>query len=187
MKHIKLFENFNEEPYIEDAKWIVISHLGEVEEVDIDPKYKVNNLLKLNRLEKRHFSELEKCEKHLKEEGFFLALPPNRVVGDFIIVGIGESIKEWSIDWLNTNFINLKPIEKDDKIFYVDLESKPLFYYKKNQESKNEHYYISNSRIWSIFDSNFGLSYIQIKDLITTWLRETYKLSELTPCLTFDF
>ena len=182
MKYIKLFEHFNEETHIEDAKWIVISHLGEVEEVDIDPKYKVNNLLKLNRLEKRHFSELKKCEEHLKSEGFFLYLPPNRVPDDLIIVGVGESIKEWSINWLNTNFGNLEAIQKNDKIYYIDGKRKPLFYYyKKDQESKNGYYYISYYEIWSFFQSDFGLVYTEIQDLMTTWLRETYKLSELTP------
>ena len=34
MKYIKLFENFNNDT-LEDAKWIVISHLGEVKEVEI--------------------------------------------------------------------------------------------------------------------------------------------------------
>lgn len=174
MKHIKLFENFNDETHIEDAKWIVISHLGEVEEVEIDPKYKVNNLLKLNRLEKRHFSELEKCKEHLKEEGFFLHLPP--VPGDFIIIGVGNSLEEWSINWLKTNLGNLKLIEKDDKIYYVDLESKPLFMYYKDEESKSTYYYISYDRIWSFFKSYLGIGYEEIEDLLKVWLEEAYNL-----------
>ena len=185
MKHIKLFEDFNEEPDIHDLNFYalqtVITHLGEVEKVDIDPKWNTNNLIKLNRLEKRDYTNVEQCEEHLNAQGFFLHIPPNRVPGDFIIVGVGESIKEWSINWLNLNFGNLT-IEKDDKVYYVDNESKCFFYYyKKHQESKKGYYNINYYRIWSLFESNFGLAHKTIEYLMTIWLRDTYNLSELTP------
>lgn len=70
MKYIKLFENFNND-LLEDAKWIVISHLGEVKEVKINAK----NLLLFELSEEPSEEQIDKCREHLKEEGFFLDDP----------------------------------------------------------------------------------------------------------------
>ena len=97
------------------------------------------------------------------------------------IVFIKGDLREAGLSWLNEIYGNLKPVEKDGKIFYVDLESKPLFMYNDNQESKNGHYYIDYYRIWSFFESYFGMEYNEIQDLMKVWLGETYNLKGLTP------
>jgi len=93
-------------------------------------------------------------------------------------------LKEAVLSWLSEIYGNLKPKEKDYKIYYVDVESKPLFmYYKEEQESKNGYYHISYDRIWSFFESYFVMKYKEIKDMISMWLGETYNLRGLTPIM----
>ena len=95
---------------------------------------------------------------------------------------IKGDFKETGLSWLNEIYGNLKPVEKDDKIFYVDGERKPLFkYYKEDYESKNGYYYINYDRIWSFFEYYFDMESKEIKDLIKVWLGETYNLRVLTP------
>jgi hypothetical protein len=79
-------------------------------------------------------------------------------------------------------FNNLRPVEKDGKIFSVDNDNHPLFYYyKEDQESKNGDYYINYYRIWSFFDDVMGYDYNEIQEIIKEWLGTTYNLRELTP------
>ena len=75
MKHIKLFENFNEEPDMYDALQIVITHLGEVDEDEINPIWG-KDILKLELREKPTKDQIKSCEEHLRgwDEGFFLHL-----------------------------------------------------------------------------------------------------------------
>jgi hypothetical protein len=96
-----------------------------------------------------------------------------------------DIIKQAYIDnplsFLN-QFDNLKPVEKDGKIFSVDKDNLPLFYYyKEDQESKNGDYYINYYRIWSFFDDVMGYDYNEIQEIIKEWLGTTYNLRELTP------
>jgi hypothetical protein len=79
-------------------------------------------------------------------------------------------------------FNNLKPVEKGDKIFYVDNDNLPLFYYyKKEQELKNGFYYISYYRIWVFFRRVMGYKRIEIQKIIKEWLDVVYNLRELVP------
>ena len=79
-------------------------------------------------------------------------------------------------------FNNLKPVEMGDKIFYVDNDNLPLFYYyKKDQELKNGYYYINRYRIWSFFSEIMGYRRTEIQEIMKEWLGTTYNLRELTP------
>ena len=80
--------------------------------------------------------------------------------------------------WLHKEFGDLTPVVKDDKTYYVDEDRKPLFVYY--QDSKNRDVYINYDRIWVFFDSIFGLSYLQTKEILTIWLEETYNLKGFT-------
>ena len=96
-----------------------------------------------------------------------------------------ELIKQAFIDkpslFLN-QFNNLKPVEKDDKIYYVDNDNLILFYYrKKDQDSKNGYYFINYGRIWSFFEDVMGYSRTEIKEIMKEWLGTTYNLRGLTP------
>ena len=83
------------------------------------------------------------------------------------------------LKWLNKEFGNLTEVVKRDKTFYVDENRKPLFVYY--QDEKNGFIYVDYDRIWVFFDSIFGLSYLQTKEILTIWLEETYNLRGFTP------
>ncbi len=93
-----------------------------------------------------------------------------------------EIIKRAYIDnpltYLN-QFNDLTPIEKDNKIYYVDKDRNPLFYYYPNKE--NGYVYINHGRIWKFFSKVIGLEYSEIQDIIKNWLEETYNIEGLTP------
>ena len=96
-----------------------------------------------------------------------------------------ELIKQGFIDnpssFLN-QFNNLRPVEKDDEIYYVDNDNLPLFsYFKEQQESKSGNYYIDYYRIWSFFEDVMGYNYTKTQQIIKEWLGTTYNLRELTP------
>ena len=88
---------------------------------------------------------------------------------------------EPGMEFLKDNFDNLVEVIKGDRMYYVDSERKPLFYYK--QDSENGFVWVSNSRIWSVLSKDFGLNYGEIENLIKVWLGETYNLRGFTPIL----
>ena len=108
-----------------------------------------------------------------------LGLPQAReIFGD-------ELIKQGYIDnplsFLD-QFNNLKPVEKNGEIYYVDNDNLPLFYYdKKQQESKNGYYFIDYYRIWSFFSDIIVGNRTSIPEIIEEWLGTTYNLRGLTP------
>ncbi len=76
-------------------------------------------------------------------------------------------------------FNDLTPIQKNDKIYYVDKDSNPLFYYF--YPYKNNDIYIDYKRIWLFFSEVIGLERFEIKEIINNWLGETYNLNGLIP------
>ena len=174
MKYIKLFENFNE-PDIQDAKWIVISHLGEVEKIEIDPKWNAKNLLMFKLSEEPTKEQIIKCREHLNDDGFFLDDPG--LIG--IVVGIGNSVKDYCINWLNDNFSNMDVVKSKDRAGYIlyryAAKDNILVYYKKNEDV-----YINYNKIWSFFESYFSMEYKEIQELTEEWLSEAYNLKGVT-------
>jgi hypothetical protein len=76
-------------------------------------------------------------------------------------------------------FNNLKPVVKGDKIYYVDDNNKPLFYYYPDE--KNGYCYINYHRIWSFFGDILDYDYYDTQQVMIDWLEETYNLDELIP------
>ena len=76
-------------------------------------------------------------------------------------------------------FNDLTPVEKDDKIYYVDKDRLPLFMYNQNEE--NGDVYINYYRIWVFFEKVIGLDNKVIQNIIKNWLEETYNIIGLTP------
>jgi len=176
MKYIKLFENFDGGTHIEDAKWIVISHLGEVEEIEIDPKWNAKNLFEFELQEIPTSNQIESCREHLSEEGFFLELNENSIVGT---TGVGKSLKDYYINWLNENFSNMDIFESKDRpgcILYRYIAKDNVFIYDK----KNAEVYINYNKIWSFFESYFSMEYKEIQELTEEWLSEAYNLKGVT-------
>jgi hypothetical protein len=81
-------------------------------------------------------------------------------------------------DFLN-QFNDLTPVEKGDRIYYVDKDMSPLFYYYRDEE--NGYVYIDYRRIWSIFSNLIGLEREEIKGIMNNWLEKVYNLKGLKP------
>jgi hypothetical protein len=147
----------------------------EVEDVDIDSKWNAKDILRLEHLEAPTEDQIKSCEEHLKEEGFFLYEPPNRVPGDFILVGIGNSIKEYCINWLNENFSDMvvvpSKVHTDCMLYRYKPKSNILFY---NKEKKTVS--IHRALIWSFFENILCIYYNTIGEITMEWLSETYNL-----------
>jgi len=76
-------------------------------------------------------------------------------------------------------FNDLTPVEKDDRIYYVDKDRLPLFVYYPGK--KNNYVYINYDRIWLFFSVVIGLERSEIIEIMNNWLEETYNLKGLTP------
>ena len=84
------------------------------------------------------------------------------------------------LKWLDKEFGNLTEIVRDGKIYYVDENGLPLFYY---YQEENEDVFINYDRIWIFFESIFGLNGLQVEEILKVWLEETYNLRGVTPDL----
>ncbi len=87
-------------------------------------------------------------------------------------------------EYLN-QFNDLKIVERDKIIFYVDKNGIPLFYYKPDE--KNGYVYINYNRIWVFFSNVIGFKFIEIQGIINNWLSQTYNLRGLTPYYTGNY
>ena len=77
-------------------------------------------------------------------------------------------------------FNDLIPVEKDDRIYYVDKDNMPLF---QILNMENRFIYISNKRIWWFFSEVLNLDYDEIAYIITKWLKEVYGITGFKPLL----
>ena len=77
MKHLKPYTHFkifeNSDVYLEDAKWIIISHLGEVQSVKPNENIFFDGELMSFKIDNDGNNEdIKYCESHLNSEGFFM-------------------------------------------------------------------------------------------------------------------
>jgi hypothetical protein len=83
------------------------------------------------------------------------------------------------LKWLNREFGDLTKVVKNGRVFYVDEDGLPLFYYQKNK--KNGYVYINYDRIWSLIGNIFGLDDSQTREILTICLEDIYKLRGYIP------
>jgi len=81
-------------------------------------------------------------------------------------------------EFLN-HFNDLKPIQKDNKIYYTDKNGLPLFFYYPNH--KYNAVYINNDKIWFFFSRIINIEYSEIQSIIKKWLEQSHNLNGLTP------
>ena len=82
------------------------------------------------------------------------------------------------LEYLN-QFNDLKPVENNNKVYYIDKDGLPLFYYFSN---KNIRYiYFNNERIWNFFSKIMVFRTSEIREIIKNWLEITYDIKGLTP------
>ena len=205
MKWIKLFEEFDSD-MLEDAKHIMISHLGELEEVDFiggDLQVEMSDSLRerirvYRLLESPNVRNLKACEEHLNDEteGVFWNVNLDWYSGKIAIIGIGESIEEFLGEWLlerfsrlrkRENSLNPSPISRThSQIFYLDKNGTGVFYYYLNSDKKNidnpafaaiySTAHISFQKIWGFFQTVLGLEDSQIKQIVKDWLWDGFGL-----------
>ena len=79
-------------------------------------------------------------------------------------------------------FNNLRPVEVDKIIYYIDNDNHPLFYFYKKSKGGNIYFcFINIPRIWLFFRDAMDLNKIEIQEILKEWLDKTYNLGELTP------
>jgi hypothetical protein len=83
--------------------------------------------------------------------------------------------------WLNKEFGRLTPVVRGDRVFYVDKNNLPLFYFFQNE--KTGLIYINNNRIWLFLESVFIINELEISKLLGLWVENTYNLRGLKPTL----
>ena len=86
--------------------------------------------------------------------------------------------QELVLKWLNKKFGNLTPVVTRDKIFYVDKNRSPLFFYY--QDVSNPRTHINYYGLWVLFKDIFGLEVQQIREILAIWLEDTYNLEGFT-------
>jgi hypothetical protein len=197
MKYIKLFENFDSEDMLEEAKYILISHLGEVKEIDLNPdvidhmpSMLKNNVRFYKLLDSPNVKDLKSCEDHLKAEteGLFwhMNIGWNRDAGKVCVIGVGESIEDFCMTWLKERFDGgeLYRKEDSDRVIYLDnkngIENRyggvSIFYYYE-KDGQDRYCYINPEKIWKFFDEVLGLDYSEITKIIKKWLLESLNLN----------
>jgi hypothetical protein len=119
-------------------------------------------------------NHIDKIKSVIYKHGIFKSID--------IIVGGKDTIKQIYInnpsEFLN-QFNDLTIVETDKKIYYVDKDRLPLFYYYPDEI--DGYVSINYDRIWMFFSDVIGLKYSEIQTIINNWLEETYNLRGLTP------
>ena len=193
MKYIKLFENFNEESNLEDAKWIVISHLGEI--MNDEDNHKCDNekdILIFSVIGNPTKDQIKSCEEHLKEEGLFLFVTGKDWEASddetSILVGAGNSFDEWINNWLDRNFGGLKRIDYGTTAFYtedqnlkeiniIDIPRSIIFF----TDPTSKFTQVNWSKLWRFLDHSLFLSRDQIREILKNWIEKTYGLKDIPP------
>ncbi len=99
-----------------------------------------------------------------------------------MVVGGEDTIKQAYQDdpasYLD-QFNDLTPVENGDRIYYIDKDYSPLFYYYQDEE--HGYVFINYYIMWLFFEKVIGLDYKEIQDIIKNWLEETYNIKGITP------
>jgi hypothetical protein len=191
LKGYKLFESL-ESDRLEDAKHILISHLGEIEEVDFigrDLQVRMSDRLKdrirvYRLLESPNVRDPAACESHLEAEaeGVFWNVNLDWYSGKVAVIGIGESIESFLGEWLRERFSGLKRHVRDlsnvgerSQVFYMEENGSSVFYYyEDDRQDKSVH--VSFQKIWGFFRTVLCLEDRQIRAIVHEWLLKDFGL-----------
>lgn len=183
MKYIKLFENFdNIEDVLEDIKWILV-------ELDNNPELLRNELngnLLFYKVNNDYTAEENRtAEFRLNDIGYEILtwrLPDTNYVKVIIKSDYfkEKTIKGVCLQWLNEKFGNLKKVDDNRAINYVDDNGNKIIRFYK-QKDKGDNFLINQDLVWSLFNSGFRLSYYLTQEIISIWLKETYYLTGMEP------
>lgn len=96
-----------------------------------------------------------------------------------------KTIKGVCLQWLNEKFGKLKIVDDNrssgkEAINYVDDNGKIIISFYKKRD-KDDNFLINNDLVWSLFNKGFILTYHNTQEILSTWLKETYNLTGMTP------
>lgn len=184
MKWIKLFENFDNDA-LEDAKHIIISHLGEIEEEDftggefpIAMPDRLKDRIRVYRLlESPNVRDLSGCEEHLEQEteGVFWNINLDWYSGKIAVIGLCDSIESFLVEWLKERFCEAQKKVERNQAFYREKNGSAVFYYYEGDE-QDKIAYVAYDKIWGFFKSTLGLEDRQIRNILRNWLLQEYSL-----------
>ena len=185
MKWLKLFENFQLDDYdnkmdLEDAKWIVITHLGEINELELPnfPHFPLKWQYNIAPIENVLYLEvsnptnenIKKCESHLSAEGFFIFVNNNKC-----IVGFGDK-SSFILNWLNNFSKNkLKTVKMANRINYCDENGYQLFSHTIKDLDDTKEIIISDI-IWEFFVELLHMKINEIEPILNGWLEKEFGL-----------
>jgi len=177
-----LFENFDDR---EDPRFIIISHLGEVDEVETDNKnirlFNLRSLQKPRTDTKQSYEDkIKSCYSHLKAEKYFM------YIFDTFCIVINSDL----------NIINSKFDIRDNeaKVLYVDDEEEVIFYHYKEIDTFHSHMlrttrcYFNYDLIWSFFQNEMNMGDYKIGEMMAFWIKDFYDI-DLRPVklqITYD-
>lgn len=179
MKYIKLFENFNnEEDILEEIKWVLV-------ELDNNPELLRNELngnLLFYKVDLGYTDEENRtAEFRLKDLGYEILTYTKYgmvlIKSDYFE---DKTIEGVCLQWLNEKFGNLKEVDNNRKINYVDDNGNIIIMYYKEKD-KDDNFLINQDLVWSLFNIGFKLNYNNTQEIISIWLKETYNLTGMQP------
>jgi hypothetical protein len=85
-----------------------------------------------------------------------------------------NKINEIAIKWLNKKYGDLEPFETEKYPHHVFYQKNGITIFDYNRWGGDV--YIANDDIWKLLKSLFSMSYEQIQNLTTLWVRKYYKI-----------
>ena len=73
------------------------------------------------------------------------------------------------------------PLNPTNRIYYVDKNDNSKVYMRYDQKTK--YVWIDYEKLWSIFESKYGLNYVEVRDFFKGVLKSDYNLRGVTPPL----
>lgn len=175
MKYIKLYEEFGH-----DEVYDVMMSICDTVSFKVSDRFPSTERVRIYETAERVDFDPKQYEEYLS--GWTIRTDRTYVTG-MEIVFVKGNLKETGLSWLNEVYGNLKPKEAHGRIYYIDGENKPIFYYyEKDLEKLDGYFWINYSRVWLFFESCLGLKLDDIEDLMAVWLAsEPYNLTGLKP------
>jgi len=195
MKYIKMFEDFGSD-MMDEARYILVSHLGEVEEIDfigcdfgfnhqVEMSDRLRQRIRVFRLlESPNVRDLAGFEEHMREEteGIFWNVNLDWYSGKVAILCEGDSIESLLGEWLKERFSDLtldqkfmaNVVYRMANVVYREKNGTAVFFYKKNNVEKIA--YVSYDAIWGFFRTILCLEESQIRKILHDWLLQSFGL-----------
>ena len=190
MKHIKLFENFNQDD-LEEIKWIMIeldeySHLNQIE---LDGNLLIYNIDS----EDIDGSNLRTAGKRLIDLGYYYITTP--ILHQWIDINLmiiynidyfEDSSKEGiAFKWLTDKFSDLTKSTDMNKTYYKNENGDNIFMFFNNERKPD--CFINNELVYLFLELRICLDTFKITSVIKKWLKESYNLNNFSDILEHDF